>query len=224
VTKIKHLLVVAGPAGAGKSTFMRELTEGRLDRAILEALPAGAASWPRATANDIDARGVGASFGDTTGFVVHYNTMRPYSKGFAGYALDPALQAVVSIGAPMTIATVVPKPAVLLQQYRARIAEQNEEEWWVTIPRMKAFRRKIRALIRERAGRPAEPVKPEQLRLMNLYETPGAIDQWSKRWQAYLEGLRQERRDMRLLFIAPHSVVKGHPGFSWATCPQRGPV
>ena len=78
-----QLLVIAGPAGAGKSTFMRELAEGRLDPGIVKLLPSGAETWSRLTANDIDSRGresLGLGHLKAAGLVVHYNTMRPFSR------------------------------------------------------------------------------------------------------------------------------------------------
>jgi GTPase SAR1 family protein len=225
VTDIQRLLVVAGPAGAGKSTFMRLLADEHLTREIAEALPTGAGNWPRITANDIDAKGVALLLRRLNGasLVLHYNTMRPYSRGFGDYLSDPALKALDGIASSVTVVTLVPEPKLLRKQYWARLAEGNEEEWWVPTPLLKIFRRKIRVLVRERLGRTQETLKPDQLRLIKLYETPKALDQWSASWEAYLEYLRQQRLEVQLLFVAPCPGSAGHSRFSLVHSAKMNP-
>src|SRR5262245_29282278 len=48
---LKHLLIVAGPAGAGKSTFLRQLRSGALPAKIMTKLPPGAEHWVQLEAN-----------------------------------------------------------------------------------------------------------------------------------------------------------------------------
>lgn len=195
---------------------MRELAEGRLDRVTAQALPPGAGDWPRLTANDIDAKGVDSLLRRLNGggLVLHYNTLRPYSKGFGDYFSDPALKALNGIASSVTVATLVPEPKQLLNQYRARLAERNEEEWWVTPPLLKLFRRKLGGLLRERLRRTEAPLGPEQLRLIKLYQTPEALDQWSESWKAYLEDWCHQGLDVQLLFVAPRPGPSDHPRFS----------
>jgi hypothetical protein len=198
-----HLLIVAGPAGAGKSTLMRELSEGRLSPEIVERLPAGAADWPRVIANDIESKGLCPLLrgGKAAGLIVHYNTMRSFSRGY-DYDSDPALRMLDATAAPITVATIILPPALLSKQYRARIAEQNEDEWWVAVPPLKAFRRKMLALLRQSFRRPKPPLKPEQLRLMQLYESPDELKQWYDRWKAYLRGRCEHRPHTSAIFVA----------------------
>jgi hypothetical protein len=200
----QELLIVAGPAGAGKSTLMRELSGRSLNPQIVGRLPAGAADWPRVTANDLESSRPRSlvRYGKAAGLTVHYNTMRPFSRGYE-YGSDPALRLLDVIAAPMTVVTIVPEPVLLSRQYRARIAESNEDEWWVPVPPLKAVRRKIRTGLRKTFGRAELPLKPEQLRLMRLYESPDALKSWYKKWKIYLRDRCEQRSYTRVIFVAP---------------------
>ncbi len=203
-----QLLVIAGPAGAGKSTFMRELAEGRLDPPIAKMLPSGAETWPRLAANDLDSRGWGLGLQrlKVASLVVHYNTMRPFSRGFGDYASDPALKLLGGAGASVTVATLIPEPELLLKQYRARLVQRNEDEWWVKASPLKVIRRRVRIFLRGRLKRTQQPLKLDQLRLIRLYETPDELGRWYELWRSHLERMRQQRPDTKLLFVAPRST------------------
>ena len=203
---ITQLLIVAGPAGAGKSTLMRELSEGRLSPEIVARLPAGAADWRRVTANDLESKGL-RPFNQSEkslGLTVHYNTMRPFSRGY-DYGADPAPNLLEATAAPMTVLTIVLEPMLLARQYRARIAERNEDEWWVAVSPLKAARRKIRAFLRESFDNPERPLKREQLRLMRLYDSPDALKPWCDEWKKYLRDGCERRLHISAVFVAPRS-------------------
>jgi hypothetical protein len=211
----RQLLIIAGPAGAGKSTFMRELSQGRLSPEIAEELPAGSDSWPRITANDIDSRGFDclSPRSKGVGLVLHYNTMRPHSKGFGSYASDPALRALNGFASCTTVATLVLAPTQLLKQYRARLAEGNTQEWWVAASQFRALRLSVRTLIGAQPRR-LMASKRNQSHLIDLYETPARLAEWSARWAAYLEDLRQRWPNVALLFVSPCGASADHPRFS----------
>jgi len=212
---LRQLLIIAGPAGAGKSTFMRELSQGRLSPEIAKELPAGSDSWPRITANDIDSKGLDhlSPRSQGVGLVLHYNTMRPYSKGFGAYASDPALLALNGFASCTRVATLVLAPTLLLEQYRARLEGGTEQEWWEAPSRLRALRRNVRNLIGAQPRRLVTS-KRDQSRLIELYETPARLAQWSERWASYLEDLRQRWPDVALLFVSPCGVSADHPKFS----------
>ena len=107
--------------------------------------------------------------------------------------------------APMTVLTIVLEPMLLARQYRARIAERNEDEWWVAVSPLKAARRKIRAFLRKSFDNPERPLKREQLRLMRLYDSPDALKPWCDEWKKYLRDGCERRLHISAVFVAPRS-------------------
>ena len=49
----RNILLISGPSGGGKTTFLRQLREGTLAPEILARLPAGSGNWPVLEANDV---------------------------------------------------------------------------------------------------------------------------------------------------------------------------
>lgn len=212
---LKHLLVIAGPAGAGKSTFIRALSEGYLDAEIASVLPRGAEGWPRMAASDIDLKRPQRMLRRLNGtdLVLHYNTMRVQLRDFDDYTSDPVLEFLIRAAVTVAVVTLVPEPSVLLEQYQSRLALDDESEWWVSTSPLRKLRRALRAAFRKRWGRQRAQLKPGHLQLIELYKQPEALSQWLALWTAYLESLRR-RGIADVIFVGPAPGEPGRPKFN----------
>jgi hypothetical protein len=196
---------------------MREFVEGRLPPGITTYLPQEARKWHSTSANDIAKRGlvrVAGRAGRGAGLVIHYDIMRPFSKGFQSYSKDPILTALTAVSAKMTVATVLPSRERLVQQYVSRSTRDDQyEEWWTGMLRLKRWRRRLHKRLSALFGKRQEPLKPGQLQVLQLYETTGGLDEWLERWHAFLEGLRRDHDVACLLYVTPAPAANGHPTF-----------
>ena len=210
---IEHLLLIAGPSGAGKSTFIDALINNRLPEEIAGCLPKDAKKWPRTSAKEIAGKGLTAAIPPARrcrGLVVHYDIMRPYSKGYDGYEGDAVLTALTTIAVKITVTTVLPPPDRLLKQYLNRANRVVSAEGSMN----RYERLKYRAhcltggMFRRCAG-----LKPEQNRIINLYRRPRDVNRWAKRWYSFLHHLRHDRTEIFLISVAPGSHAKGPLSF-----------
>ena len=201
-----HIFVIAGPSGSGKSTFMREFVEDRLPRNIADDLPAEAKTWSRTSGNELSRKGllrVLRSKPQTRGLVLHYDIMRAYSRGYETHANDPAMQAVTSAKARLTVMTILPRREALFEQFLSRARSGEYEEWWDKRETVRRVKRKLRGGLLKLLRRPPKFLKEGHLTLLNVYASDERLNMWTSRWESFLEGVRQQRDDVRLLYVAP---------------------
>lgn len=213
--QIEHLLLIAGPSGAGKSTFIRALVDGQLPEEITAHLPQEARKWPRTSAKELAAKGLTAiisNAGQCPELVVHYDIMRPYSKGYKDYAQDLTLSAITARAVKVTVTTVLPTTDRLLGQYLARANGSVAREVQLNAPLLKRLRRRARPWV-SRVFRRREAMKLEQLRILDLYKRPGGMNRWSNRWGSFLGHLSEEQNRIRLIYVAPVTGADGRPSF-----------
>src|SRR5919106_4497067 len=90
---MEHLLLVAGPGGGGKSTFMAMLAASRLPTEVQRLLPARAERWPQ-SGTDRSKRGL-RSLMARDRVVLHYDIAAP-ARRQESYARDPVLAGLTS--------------------------------------------------------------------------------------------------------------------------------
>ena len=213
---LKHIFVIAGPSGSGKSTFMGEFVFGRLPINISRDLPQGSKTWLRTSGNELSRKGLSRVLrgkGASEGLIVHYDIMRAYSRGFEHFANDPAMQAVTEAKAALTVLTVLPPREVLFEQFLRRARNGEYEEWWDRKRLIRPLKHKLRMALHRITKRSPKLLKECHLGLLEVYGSDQGLSLWTKRWEAFLDGVQRDRGDVRLVYVAPEPLQEGHPRF-----------
>lgn len=213
---LKHIFLIAAPSGSGKSTLMREFVYDRLRKDISDYLPADAKTRQRTSGNELSRKGlarVRQARGRTPGLVVHYDIMRPFSRRFEEYASDPAIKALTEAGAALTVLTLEPTREALLEQFLKRASDQSYEEWWDKKRLIRPLQRKLREALYRLTGKKPKLLKEEQLRLLGLYASKNGLRRWLMQWQSFLESVRQNQREVRLVYVTPEPSKPDNPRF-----------
>ena len=129
--------------------------------------------------------------------------MRAYSRGYETHANDPAMQAVTSAKARLTVMTILPRREALFEQFLSRARSGEYEEWWDKRETVRRVKRKLRGGLLKLLRRPPKFLKEGHLTLLSVYASDERLNMWTSRWESFLEGVRQQRDDVRLLYVAP---------------------
>ncbi len=119
---LRHLIVVAGARGAGKTTFLWDLVKRRLPPEVRRLVPLKAPQWPQAEASDFDVWlpmiGVGSGEGGRIeNLVLHYDLV----NYFAG--LHPEALLALEAADNLIAITIAPPLDRLTFQYASRTAD-----------------------------------------------------------------------------------------------------
>lgn len=181
---IAHIVFIAGPSAAGKSTFIRQLTSGALPDEIRAQMPAGAAGWPVLDGNDILKRGqnlrsVVRDAYASGGAIVHYDIVHVDRVGFAGgYAGDPLFE-IFDLAAQVTLVNLRPQQAQLLRQFEERLREQQRRKGWLRTFWRNAVHARLREARLRMKGTP-------QLDKHRLYVDEAWLKACYARWDAFV--------------------------------------
>lgn len=126
-SRIPHLLLLAGPSGAGKTTFVRQLCQGSLPTELQTRLPPDVRDWDRIEGNRFLKRGTQPVFSSTSsqgsrGLIVHYDIVHIHRLQVPAYASDPVFT-LVGAADQLGIVNVRPSPTQLLAQFASRESE-----------------------------------------------------------------------------------------------------
>lgn len=211
----RHFLLVSGPSGGGKSTFIQHLAEARLPAEITAELPAGCARWPVIEANNmlkdkVPMADVLASIGSSEGAILHYDIAYIHRFGLPGYASDPA-SSLFQLGDRLDVVFVKPAPESLSQQFLKRQeAHQRKKNLLSRLWGDKVRRPLRRALYRLR-GR-------EAVDTHTLYLTEDWLRGCYAAWHDYVFGLIKDRPVAKILEIEPARQGDGTAGFKLLSC------
>jgi energy-coupling factor transporter ATP-binding protein EcfA2 len=213
--EVEHIVVIAGPSGSGKSTLMREFVEGRLPRTISDELPQAAKAWQRTSVGVLASKGLEGvlASGRTPGLVVHYDIMCVLRRGYDDYVREPAIEAVTNARAALTVVTVLPPRQILFDQFIKRVRNGEDEDWWEKKHLIKPIKRKLRLAFHQLIGKSPKLLKEGQLVLLGVYGSDNGLKDWTTRWGEYLETVRRDRNDVRLVYVAPEPLQEGPPRF-----------
>ena len=115
VSRIGHLVLIAGAQAAGKTTFIQDLLSQRLPREVASLLPVPGDGWSVHGAEDIAA--IERAGRRVEGLVLHYDLMR-WLK-FKGFARDPVL-GLLRQAKQVTIVTLMPSAGRLAKHHGVR--------------------------------------------------------------------------------------------------------
>lgn len=205
--RIPHLLLVAGPSGAGKTTFARHLCAGTLPDELRSRLPAGAGDWDRIEGNRFVKRGTRPRLsgeGDQArrGLIVHYDIVHIHRAGIAEYADDPVF-GLIQAADVLSVITLQPSPAQLVAQFAAREQALDQQKgrlrgawkWLVLHP--------VRRVSLRLQGRDV-PDKHD------LYRETGWLERCYAQWDLFVGTLP---RGARVVAAEPVAGANGQPSF-----------
>ena len=189
MTNIPVLLVVAGPSGTGKTTFMRMLQAGELDPAVEAALPGGAREWPQFGHNRRDVP-------TTSGpFVLHYSTTYAPRRR-SGFEADSVL-APIRDADRVVVVTIHAGANRILEQLQGRQVERPKDVSF------RAQLRRFRRFCRELIGKNRD--------LIPRYREPGWVEKTYADWDSYLAREAAKRpRDFTIIYV---ELMDGSAGF-----------
>lgn len=204
-----RFLLVAGPSGGGKSTFIRALTEGRLDASILAALPEGCARWRVVEANDILKNRIKAApsmdSASTDAAIYHYDIAFIHRFAISAYEQDPFCSTLKD--APLLdIIYVRPDLTSLLKQYRLRRQNNRAARSWLRRFWHYSVRQPLKRIKLRKNGLPAIDAD-------DLYCLPGFLSSCYRGWERFLDDVANANPQSRLLVVRPQTDPSGNPTF-----------
>jgi energy-coupling factor transporter ATP-binding protein EcfA2 len=178
--RITHLLIVSGPTGSGKSTFLQQLAGGRLPSDLTRALPPGAPSWPQTNGAVLMGSPLRLEHGSgggaqLPGLVLHFDILRPFETERT-YETDEAM-AIASLADRVTAVAISPPAEQLASQIERRTRLR------VLTRGFKRLRRRL-GLSFHRGRTIRTHLRDEKLAA--LYRTAGFVDSWNRRWLDFL--------------------------------------
>lgn len=226
-SRIKHALIVAGPSGAGKTAFLRALTDGRLPPQIRAHLPANAETWRNicSITQQQDWKALIANGAPpVAGVALHYDMTSMWFRHRPDFGRDPVWQILDHCDA-VTLVTIRPSPERLLEQWcHAHLG--NQTGWDILWKKLRAagpaFTVKLIRMLRKPVGSdvPQRWRYPRKLRLLkrldlrlreirmpstrslNFYQGPGNIETMLHRWEQTI-GARLSSRPVKRVDLTP---------------------
>lgn len=202
--RLKHLLLVSGPSGAGKTTFLAQLLARQLPTELSVRLPAGAENW-RVTNGKADGYAYRLWKGawNSTEAMLHYDIMRTFATSIARYEDDPSLAALQSAEKITVLFLATPAEVLVDQLSRKRSRSTGISLWAKSIERN--IRRKLRP---QRQPVYSGKVGPGQriAHLTQCYQESGFLEARSREWILFLE------RSVGHKFASPVIYAEPVPG------------
>lgn len=211
----RRILLLSGPSGGGKSTFVQHLTAGRLPDTILAALPSGALDWPvvdvtNTMRREIASRGAAdtlSRFPESRAVILHYDITSVYRYGWVGYAADPALRLLGEVPV-LDIVFVKPSASRLRAQFLARDAARQAKK---SGPARLWNRSVLAPLRRLKVRMTGGELHSER----DLYADPLWLERCYDAWDAFTANLLNNRKAQSLTVIEPQQTADGAPSFAF---------
>lgn len=204
----RHFLLVSGPSGGGKSTFIEQLATGSLPADIGALLPSDCGRWPVIEANNLlkDKLSLGdvlSAAGDRA--ILHYDIAYIHRFALPGYASDPAA-ALFALGDRLDVVLVSPYADSLNQQFQSRQQAHKRRKslsrqlWgdWV--------RRPLRRALLRLQGRPAQDTE-------ELYRSADWLRGCYAGWREFVLELIASRPGAHFIEVTPASPIGGKTDF-----------
>jgi energy-coupling factor transporter ATP-binding protein EcfA2 len=192
-TKSESVIVIAGPSGAGKTTFLELLRRKMVPKTIAALLPEDVDEWSVFEANNI----ASDFFIHGEKQIVHYDTVDIRRYPQVRYNNDPRLSFLKECKNVLMI-TLQPKGEQLLEQFSQRQSMRNKNKPAFKVMWAKG-RRKLKRLIAYNTSRYAKLDRDE------LYKSSEAVDYFQEQWNSFLSELEHlPDTKLRSIIICPN--------------------
>jgi hypothetical protein len=208
--EIGCLLFVSGPSSVGKSSFIRQLVGGGLPDSIRARFPEGIEKWQRVEPKTFAGVAASAKTGAAArqfipGLIFHYDTMRIYNRGWAGYGEDRALDILHAARKVFVVDIRAPR-AALERHWLSRISRQNP-------PRgMRRLLKRFKRWILRRSYIP-EPIERVDFSALAAYRDADFLKTAYERWDAFLRAGSADSRKIDILRVESVSREDSEPVF-----------
>lgn len=197
------LVLLAGPSGAGKTTFLQQMKDGLLPLEVRAELPVCSEDVlvievTNKLRNRIRTEGFGSlarSLEPTEVIIVHYDITSIHRFGLNSYESDPGLE-LIRLGNRLTVISILPEQKRLLSQFderaRMRLAEKGRlHRFWRT--------RVADPLRRARSAALGRDLLLEH----DLYKSNAWVGECYEQWRTYVQQLRTQRHNVNALYLEP---------------------
>lgn len=209
----RHILLVSGPSGGGKSTFIRQLAERALPPEILALLPDHSGSWPVIEANDVLKGNLSGEplleiSRQPGGLLVHYDIVFIHCYGLARYEDDPAMKLMTQADSLHAV-FVRPDYHVVRRQFFDRKARRQKTKSKASLLWGRFVRHPLRQALAPFTGKPT-------LSTEALYGGHQWLAGCYRDWEAFLRRLKEQHPNANILIVEPDSGPGEPPKFRLA--------
>jgi hypothetical protein len=195
----RHLLLISGPSGGGKSTFIRQLAEKTLAPEILALLPTHSGDWPLIEANNVLKRDLSEHDFEAKiragGCLVHYDIVFIHLRGIRRYEDDPALAILDGVN-PLHIVFVRPNSEVLRKQFLDRQTRHRMTKSTASLLWSRFFRLPMRRLLSPLTGKPTKSTE-------DIYGDEKWLPACYSQWENFIHRVLVQHPDAKITIVEP---------------------
>jgi hypothetical protein len=208
--KQRHLLLISGPSGGGKSTFIRQLAAKTLAPEILALMPEQETPWPVAEANNVlkgnlAKKSLREDMCRTAEWLVHYDIVFIHCYGVKSYQDDPVMDLLISADA-LDVVFVKPACDVLLHQFHERQIRHQLSKSKASLLWGRCCRRPLRRALAPWTGKAI-------LTTEELYGRDHWLEACYQQWENFCRHLVDQHPPTRLTVVEPVSTADTAPEF-----------
>ena len=208
-----QLILLSGPSGGGKTTFLHLLQSGALQEPVRRAFPGDAGTWPiiditNRLRSEIEKSGPAAVWQSLQAgqkAILHYDIVSVHRAGLSGYAADPAFRLLEGKG-DVRVAFLKPEPGRLLSQFASRNEARLEEK----IRDAGVIERRTQLLFDSLGQRLGLAKGSTELA---LYADAVELDRLYASWIAFASELARRHGGHPLVTLTPSTGPDGRPDF-----------